>query len=1384
MAENLGLGVSNVSTFDGYSYDTVVFQKGKPPLDTELNLLQDIRRELSSRQLNTLPSGWITFRPYETSSLLQNRFYTQDSSAPIPEYALVNGMPIYVTNTGSQQTNVNIVDLGAGPVASNQVNGVYMEVWRALLNTTSDINRPLSTTVIDNLYGLDAVDSNNAWAVGENGLILMTSNGGLTWAIQAVNTKNQLNGVSFINSSIGWVVGDNGVIVRTSSGGLAWTPLTSGTTQNLMDVYARSQLLVWVVGASGTILKSPNGINWVPQSSTVTADLNSVYFYNDIVGWIAGAGGVLLKTTDGGQTWRQLASGTTADLNSVYFNDLNFGFAVGNGGIILESSDGGTTWVVQSSGVTVDLTDVTITPSLDQYVNGEDISSQFTGSNKNCTVMNVPVSVGDGHGTITNDPTYIIVKVNGVQVGVDSLDGTTGHIILTVAPHHCDIVKVYYWYKIPYTPYSGVAFITGKTGTVLRSSDLGQTWVLQTPNTSYDLNASSFIDKNTGWVAGQFSTIRYTIDSGTIWTAQTSDVLSRRVQRVFNEGNIGTSVYLIDNTIHPDVNIETTERVQIQYCIRIVPNVDPFDFPDAGLGSSAIVGLGPNTTGSFAFVNMGSVTGDYGLYQAQCPNTVDGYCWAIPMAFVNRRNQADYSPTNTNGSTNFITEAIRADLLTSTDVVDADILDVRRRVAIPSITELLDRGFEALMNNTLRTNFARNTEGGDRYGTQLLQLDQIGGVNGDGGQQLFKADGSIFTINDFFAQPQGAEISSTVTIIPWPPLYAFPAASVPVSISMGPTGSGADYPNPSNTGYYHQNSAHYSATYYSSTQLYNGKTIPGYFTGMGTQTVTFYFYPGALDKTIDSGLNPPFGYKISADWVETGSVSLIQVPTEPQLVTNYSKHGAPSFYFRGVLDTDTTGRVIEKWDSGIPNYFNYVLAFPGFDAQTTVSTRASTVELHYFMQLTIADIDPTNNLIMSLDPAKLGPTTAFPYTIHTISKINNVVSNFSYKISNTLMTYQQTGGTKIIIQAVTGYSFIVGAIIEIVAMATSQANNNQTRNGATVNFSPAQKGLSHFCASDYIGPEDISTLSALVTNSIINYPHPLLYFNCTSGNILGTSTVETVDSLTQAVVWVDEAGSGFKIYPVIVTYSTSKSRIQVDFEKTTAFNITSTVAQIQILFEYMGSNVLPNSIEDSGGNDGIMIGYYYTPTQSVSVLPLNLTVDMATKSPTMYVSDIGTGGSLLTREPFDNPLLNIPVNDSNITDDNAFSNVERLRFPDFSVSGGFAQMPVYIPGNFGGSLTFSGATYDGLQRYFYNACSSSFSFETEGLLIGAPRKIFIPAIGRVESSSDGTFLKGEYILIIFSRNAFLDTENYTGYQPNDKSVIAIYRLPNKPLSRV
>ncbi|RKY78127.1 hypothetical protein DRQ07_07910, partial [candidate division KSB1 bacterium] len=185
----------------------------------------------------------------------------------------------------------------------------------------------------------------------------------------------------------------------------------------------------------------------------------------------------------------------------------------------------------------------------------------------------------------------------------------------------------------------------------------------------------------------------------------------------------------------------------------------------------------------------------------------------------------------------------------------------------------------------------------------------------------------------------------------------------------------------------------------------------------------------------------------------------------------------------------------------------------------------------------------------------------------------------------------------------------------------------------------------------------------------------------------------------------------------------------------------------------------------------------------ISGLPINLNVEMATMPKNLYISNLGTGGSSFIREPYNNPLVQIPVNDTTIADDTVFYNIDLFRFSNFSVDGGFVQMPVFVPGSFGENVTLSNSVLDNLNRTYYSTVNKEFKFTTETIKIGLARKIFVPIIARINNASDNKLLRGEYVLLIVSRNAFLDTENYTGYEDNGNSVIAVYRLPNKPLLR-
>jgi photosystem II stability/assembly factor-like uncharacterized protein len=1445
MADNYGTGVSYVDQVDGYAYDTVVFQKGKPPLDTEFNAIQQIQNLLNQRGRYNLPSGWLSYKPYYINPQLSNSFYTQDPFASVPEYALVNGEVLYITNTATTTNNTNLIELGPPPLNGNQVNGVYLEVWRALLSPTTSMNRPAPETIIDSLYDISVIDKNTAWAVGDNGLILATPDAGQTWSIQTINTKNALNGVFFVTSNIGWTVGANGCIARTTSGGQRWNVLTTGYNQNLNSVCAVSQLTAWAVGDNGLILSTSNAVTWIAQTSGIDNDLNSVYFsnFNTLVGWAVGDNGIILKTTNGGVTWNVVPSGVTVNLNSVYFYNLSEGFAVGDSGTILKSTDGGALWTPLISGVNVSLTDVAMTPSLDQEVVGEEVTSQFNGSNTNFVTLNAPITIGDGRGTITNTPGDVTVTVNGSPVNVDTLVGATGQITLALPPQAGATVKVSYYYRITNNIFRGNVYVTGDIGTILYSGDVGATWIPLISNTAYELFGVGFGDLYNGWLVGANSIIRHTTDSGggvpgldqlvtaedesaqfvgsnnTIntfnvpittgtgqgiisnnpsdvvvtvngsqvtvasvigitgqivltlpapagavvrvtyyyrvstnsvvvptvndWVVQSSNVPYRQIQRSYKEGNVLSAVLIPDDSIHPDVNIETTERVQLQYAIRVVGNVDPLNYPEAGLGSQVIISQGPNspTSPGFAYQNMGSVTGDYGLWRAQCANTVDGYCYAIPMFFVNRRNSSDYVPaSNSNGTTNFLTNAIRLDLLTATSVIDSDILDVRRQIQVPAVAELLDTSFEQLMDGRLKTRMVLDTAGGNKFGTEIFQLDLVGA--GPAGTLL----------NASLTDAVEGNISSQ-------------AALTPVQYSINATPS---VPAPQVftdvSGIFHPNSLYQSAIYGPSSGSYTGQTIPGYFTGYGTNQLTFTF-----DSSAATSLLLVSTYLINATQINTSSATLSQIPSIPELVKNISGTGDPDFYYQGVF-SDSTGTLIEQWPSdNAPGYNSYAIVYPGSDLATSrTETMASTVEVHYLVMADSTNISTISTMNDTLTiPSSVAPSDASSqYNIMSVSKINNVTAGFSYKVKNIIVN-----NSTLNIQTVPGFPFIQGSVFEVIGQALSSTLSANIRNGASVNFVPAEKKIGEFCYSEYITYRPLGTTPTPITVSL-STP--------TNDTIVGVSSTDSTGAVNGLLpfCWYGASGQFGDVYPIngVSGFDTSALTFFIS-----GLSSISTPVTIQVLVK-QGTFTYPTI---GGANpDGLLIGYDYVPYQSVSELPSALSAQVALKPTIINVSNLGTGGSSFAREPYEQPLINIPVNNPLLLTDDSFYNIEPLRFANFSVDGGFAQLPAYVPGNMGGVFNLSSPVKDNLSRYFYSANSQEFNFRTEGLLTPVSRKVFAGILGRVLSASDNRLLRGEYVLMIVSQDAFLNMENSVGFNANSNSVIAIYRLPNRPMVRI
>ena len=214
------------------------------------------------------------------------------------------------------------------------------------------------------LNGVYAVDSENVWVVGDEGTILNTTDGGITWSEINSPATYPLENVHFINADTGWVGGDHNSIteiMRTTDRGLSWELYTLSDVSN----YGNYDI-EFIHGTPGEpprgfvsaglslVWKTDDyGENWVGTGfgGCGANSLRSISFINKDEGWFVGEPSAtqevsIVHTTDGGQTYEIQINPTDPDirLNCVSFADDQHGIAAGVGTTILYTNDGGNNW--------------------------------------------------------------------------------------------------------------------------------------------------------------------------------------------------------------------------------------------------------------------------------------------------------------------------------------------------------------------------------------------------------------------------------------------------------------------------------------------------------------------------------------------------------------------------------------------------------------------------------------------------------------------------------------------------------------------------------------------------------------------------------------------------------------------------------------------------------------------------------------------------------------------------------------------------------------------------------------------------------------------------------------------------------------------------------
>jgi photosystem II stability/assembly factor-like uncharacterized protein len=361
------------------------------------------------------------------------------------------------------------------------------------------------------------VDASTGWAVGKSGVILATSDGGMSWNQQPGGTDD-LEAVYFVNAAIGWAVGDHHEVLSTSNGGKTWKRHFSEPGVRLNSVYFVSPSTGWAVGDEGLILATTDSFNsWREKRSDAATTLthggprhlalHAVHFVNAASGWAVGEMGVILATSDGGKTWSRQASGTSEDLDSVYFVSPSIGRAAGDR-VILATSDGGKSWSQKRNEIRSDFRSVHFVNATFGWAIGKD--GMLVATKDGGKTWNSQEGAGQALSSV-----HFVSPAAGWAVGAVILAtsdaGKTWKEQLSSTDHHLQSV---------YFVNSTTGWAVGDRGVILTTGDGGRNWNLQPGGAAYSLESVYFVNSTSGWAVGDRGVILATGDGGRNWNLQ------------------------------------------------------------------------------------------------------------------------------------------------------------------------------------------------------------------------------------------------------------------------------------------------------------------------------------------------------------------------------------------------------------------------------------------------------------------------------------------------------------------------------------------------------------------------------------------------------------------------------------------------------------------------------------------------------------------------------------------------------------------------------------------------------------------------------------------------------------------------------------------------
>jgi len=400
---------------------------------------------------------------------------------------------------------------------------------------------------------------------GNEGEIYITNDGGISFQVVYQTDAKKVNHIKSYGSTDFWAVGSNGKIVRSNDGGNSWSSESSGVYLNhFTGMQFNNKNVGWISGDDKILKTTDGGNNWLISYRDSNLFIHSIYFLNDQFGWAisthyGAVDGRLLRTTNGGENWETIWEYSPIYENKMFFvNTLNGWMMFDNS--LMRTTDGGFSWELINFSKFDDIwfIDKDLGWGLSHTLNGFDING----------IVSKTTDGGYTWIPVLQDSLDLLIDIIfldnnlGVAVGGDASRNYTGkNNFLITMDGGANWQKKSFdlkFHRIQFLNYSKAVATVVENGIdkIILTKDAGISWEDQFVFSYGDfdgLGRISFIDSTTGWIGGTFSTLLKTTNGGVTFIedennfTQPKDFLLK--QNYPNPFNPSTSIqYAISST--------------------------------------------------------------------------------------------------------------------------------------------------------------------------------------------------------------------------------------------------------------------------------------------------------------------------------------------------------------------------------------------------------------------------------------------------------------------------------------------------------------------------------------------------------------------------------------------------------------------------------------------------------------------------------------------------------------------------------------------------------------------------------------------------------------------------------------------------------------------